>query len=152
MGNGSAVGLFALWLLAGLTTALSFFGMLSIGIFVLPFAAALVILAVWMTTRGPGRWPSVAGMGAAFGLALVWFGVVLGRSSLSAVTCRGSSDGPTVCTTADGRPWDPDAFQWPSAAPWLALGVAVFVGSLTAFVIVRRVTAPPRRVVGSPAR
>ena len=58
---------FALWALAGALWSLTVLGMLSIGIYVLPFAIAATVLAL---RRGPGR--PAAGLLAGLALPLLW--------------------------------------------------------------------------------
>lgn len=127
---GSA-GLLALWTLTGLAGVLTFMGMFSIGIFVLPFAIGLLALSVVLTSRRPGSWPAVTGLGFALAVGLVWLGWVLATSGPSQMTCWGSFDGPSQCTS-NGVPIDPDAIAWATAAPWFvgALVIAVATGAI----------------------
>ncbi len=133
------IALFGLWALTGALALVSVFGILSIGAYVLPFAIAACCVAVWLTVPHPDRWPSVTGVGMALGAAVAWVGWVIGTASPDQVTCSGSSDGPTTCSS-HGLPYDPGAFAWSSAALWLALGLVIAVASVAAFVIVTRVT------------
>jgi hypothetical protein len=124
-------GLFALWTLTGLAGVLTVMGMFSIGIFVLPFAIALLVLSVVLTSRAPQSWPAVAGLGLALAVGLIWLGWVLATSGPSELSCSASSDGPTTCTS-NGVPIDPTAIEWVRAVPWFAAAFAValltFVG------------------------
>lgn len=126
-----STGLLALWTLTGLAGVLTFMGMFSIGIFVLPVAIALLVLSVVLTSRRPGAWPAATGLGFALAVGLVWLGVVLATSGPSQMTCWGSSDGPSQCTS-NGVPINPDAMAWATAAPWFvgALVVAVATGAI----------------------
>lgn len=133
------VALFGLWALTGAVGLVSVFGILSIGAYVLPFAIAACCLAVWLTVPHPDRWPSVTGVGVALGAAVAWVGSVIGTASPDQVSCSGSSNGPTTCTS-HGLPYDPQAFAWSTAAFWLVLGLAIAGASVAAFVVVTRVT------------
>ena len=58
-------GAFGLWALAGALCALTILGILSIGIFVAPFAVVATVAAVWHTTRTGDA------LGAPAGIALL---------------------------------------------------------------------------------
>ncbi|WP_353950641.1 hypothetical protein V6K52_13500 [Knoellia sp. S7-12] len=91
----------------------------------------VVVLSVVLTSRRPGGWPAVTGLGFALAVGLVWLGWVLATSGPSQMTCWGSSDGPSQCTS-NGVPIDPDAIAWATAAPWFvgALVIAVATGAI----------------------
>ena len=131
--------LFWLWFAAGMSGAVSFMGMFSIGLFVLPVALALLIAAVLLTATHLSYWPSVLGFGLAGGVGLMWLGYVLGTAGPDQISCSGSSNGPTTCTS-NGVPYDPNSIDWLSAAPWLVLGALVAIASVTAFVVLTRLT------------
>lgn len=132
-------GLFALWVLVGLAGALTLLGMFSIGMFVLPVAAALLACAVWLTLRGADRWPAMAGLGVAAAAALAWLGVVLAQADPASGSCSGSPGGPVVCTDGAGQPWDPGSFAWAVGLPWFIAAALVLAGTLAGYLVARRV-------------
>ncbi|MFC7486866.1 hypothetical protein ACOCJ7_11555 [Knoellia sp. CPCC 206453] len=131
------MGLFALWTLTGLAGVLTVMGMFSIGIYVLPVAIALLVLSVVLTTRAPDSWPAVAGLGLALAVGLIWLGWVLATSGPSELSCSGSSDGPTTCTS-NGVPIDPNAIEWVKATPWFAAAFAVALLTFVSYAAARR--------------
>lgn len=138
---GTLAGLFGLWTLVGVLGSVSILGMLTIGAFVLPFALLIGALALWLTMRGRDRWPSIAGLGLALGLAITWLGVVQGGSAPSSASgsCTSTPDGGMTCESG-GVPYDPNAFAWGSAWPWFTVGLIVAAASLAAFVLLSRGT------------
>ena len=144
---GAASGLFALWVLTGLTGALSFLGMLTIGIFVAPFALALFVTATILTARRADRWPALAGLGIAAAIALAWLGNVLGHSlpSSGSGTCTAVPGGappgtPSTCVSFDenSRPFGPQAFQWGAAWPWFLAAAVLAVLTVAGCLLARR--------------
>jgi hypothetical protein len=106
---------FTAWLLIGAGYALSFIGIASIGLFVLP----LPVLATLLLVR---RRQATSGLpGLISGLAVpVLYVAYLNRA------------GPgTICTTVTGGQACND--EW-SPWPWLAVGVILFVFGLAAFI------------------
>lgn len=144
--------LFGLWALTGSAFVLSFLGMFSIGIFVLPFAVALLVWAIVLTVRRPESWPSIAGLGLALALGLVWFGTILGGSArFDQLSCSGGSDVPMTCTSY-GQVVDPDAFEWANATPWFAAAFAVGLLTFVSHAAARKiVTATGQRPEPGPA-
>lgn len=138
------LGMTALWTLTGMLGVVTVLGMFSIGIFVLPLAFASFGVALWLTIKQPSRWPSTFGLGLAAALGLAWFGVVMARSSPSEMSCSGSSDGPTICTS-DGVPMDPNPFDLVAAAPWFGLALVAFVGTA---VLMALFLVPRTRIIG----
>ena len=147
---GTLAGLFGLWTLVGVLGSVSILGMLTIGAFVLPFAMLSGALALWLTMRGRDRWPSIAGLGLALGLAITWLGVVQGGSAPSSASgsCTSTPDGGMTCESG-GVPYDPNAFDLGTAAPWFTAGLVVAVAALVAFVLLSR-GALTRGAVRSP--
>jgi hypothetical protein len=106
---------FTAWLLVGAGYALSFIGIASIGLFVLPFP----VLATLLLIR---RRQATSGLpGLISGLAVpVLYVAYLNRA------------GPgTVCTTVTARQQCTD--EW-SPWPWLAVGVILFVVGVAVFI------------------
>jgi hypothetical protein len=106
---------FTAWLLVGAGYALSFIGIASIGLFVLP----LPVLATLLLVR---RRQATSGLpGLVSGLAVpVLYVAYLNRA------------GPgTICTTVTGGQACND--EW-SPWPWLAVGVILFVFGVAAFI------------------
>ena len=122
------VPLLALWALTGSAGVVSVLGMFSIGMFVAPLALALLAVAVVLTARRPGSWPSMAGLGLALAAGLAWLGVVLARADPSTGSCSATPDGVVTCVS-EGRPVAPDAFVTAAAVPWFA--AAGVVAALT---------------------
>lgn len=145
-GAGGA-GLLALWTLAGLVSAVAALGILTVGVFVLPVGALLVVLAVRVTRREPGRWPAAAGLGIAAAVAVVWLGIVAGEASPSSGSCSSAPGGPVVCVDGQGRRFDPEAFAWGAAVPWFAGAALVAVASVATYLLARaalsRQVTPP---------
>lgn len=137
----------ALWTVTGLAFVLSVMGMFSVGILVLPVAVALLVLSVVVTARRPGSWPSVAGVGLALAAGLAWLGWVLATSGPSQLSCSGSSDGPTTCTSR-GRVVDPDAVEWANAVPWFAAATVAAVVTGVLYVLAMARTRSRAPVVG----
>ncbi|MEI2779202.1 MAG: hypothetical protein V9G19_25220 [Tetrasphaera sp.] len=81
----------AAWALFGALAGLSVLGILTIGIFVAPFA--LVLLAILLSRRVPHAAPGIL---AGLGVLLVWVSWV--NRIESAATCSGSSDTPDTCS------------------------------------------------------
>lgn len=123
--------LVGLWVLTGLAWVLTVMGMFSIGIVVAPFAVALLVLAVLRTSRRPGGWWSLAGLGFALAIGLGWLGWVLATSGPAEMACSGSSNGPTTCTS-DGAVVDPNVIEWATATPWFVAAAVLGVASLAA--------------------
>lgn len=144
--------LFALWTLTGLACVVTVLGMFSIGIFVAPVTIALVVLSVVLTSRHPGSWPAVAGLGLALAVGLVWFGVFVGSGSPTSGSCSSSPSGVETCTSG-GQPYDPNAFRSDVAIPWFAAGGSVVLLTLVMHRAARRiVTATGQRPAPGPAR
>lgn len=115
---------FALWAVGGLLLSLSFFGMFSIGLFVLPFA--LVALAFLLARgRGYSAWGFLVGL-APFPLELAW------------INRHGPGQHCWSTATASGC----DEFADPR--PWLAFGLASLVLGTTAYLLARRRSAAGR--------
>ena len=131
-------GLLALWFLAGAAAVFSLLALLSIGIFVAPFAVGLLALALVLTTRRPHEWPAVAGLGFAAAAGLVWLGLTLGTGSPADLSCSSGPEGE-VCRSG-GRLVDPDAFRWTDAGPWVVAGAAVAVLTCAAYVVANRLS------------
>jgi hypothetical protein len=110
---------FFLWMLAGAGLALGLLGILTIGIFVLPVAAALAIaLARWPRTRNR----TAAGLLSGLGLVPLYV----------AYQNRGGSG--TVCvSTATSQSCTQEWSPW----PWAGAGLALITASLVAFLILR---------------
>ena len=124
--------LIGLWALTGTAWVVTFLGMFSIGIFVLPIAIELLVTAIVLTSRRPGGWPSMAGLGVALAAGLVWLGWIIASPGPSQLSCSGSSDGPTQCTS-NGLPVDPNAVDWTAAAPLVVAAAVVTVLSVVAY-------------------
>lgn len=124
--------LFGLWALTGMALVITVLGILSIGIFVAPFAMALLVLSIILTVRTPGSGPAVAGLGLALAIGFVWFGVSLGSGSPSSGSCSSSPSGVETCTSG-GQPYDPNAVDWSAAAPWFGAAVVVAVSTVAAY-------------------
>ncbi|WP_147061633.1 hypothetical protein [Knoellia locipacati] len=131
-----------LWTVTGLLWVVTVAGLLTIGIFVAPLAAALLVLAIVLTVRRPGSWPAVAGLGLALAAGLVVLGLFLGSASPSQGSCSATPDGVETCTSG-GLAYDPDAFAWRTGAPWFAAAAVVAVLTVVGYVVLRRVTARP---------
>lgn len=130
--------LFGLWTLAGMASVVTVLGILSIGIFVAPVAIALVVLAVVLTSRQPGSWPTVAGLGVAIAVGFVWFGLSLGSGSPAEGSCSSSASGEMTCTSG-GQPYDPDAFRSEVAIPWFAAGGSVALLTFVSYRAARKI-------------
>ncbi len=142
--------LFALWALTGLALVVTVLGILSIGIFVAPFAIALLVWAIVLTTRRPDNWPAVAGLGLALAVGFVWFGVFMGTGSPSSGSCSSSPSGVETCTSG-GQPYDPGAFRTREAAPWLAAGGSIALLTFVTYRAARKlVTATGQRPEPAP--
>jgi hypothetical protein len=144
--GGALVGLFVLWVLAGAAGLLTLLGLLTIGIFVLPFAAILLGTALWLTLRGPGRLPTMAGSGVSLGLAVAWLGVVSGLASPETASgwCAQTPDGAQECQAVGPEgPFDPNAFDWAAAAPLLVMGSTLACVAVAAFLVLARSVNPP---------
>jgi hypothetical protein len=143
--------LLLLWTLTGLAWLVTFLGMFSIGIFVLPVAVGLLVLSIVLTTRRPGEWPAIAGLGLALSVGVAWLGWTLAAAGPSELSCSGSSNGPAVCTSG-GRVVDPDAVDWGVATPWFAAAFAVALVTLVSHRLARTLlTSPLRHGPRSPA-
>ncbi len=138
----SAVALLALWTLAGCACVIAFLGMFTIGVFVAPFAMALMVVAILLTVRRPGRWPAAAGLGFALALGLVWLGVVLGHTGPQSASgsCSATTDGVQTCESG-GRTWVPGAFDEAAALPWFVAAGIVAMLTVVAYAVARRVAA-----------
>jgi len=77
--NRTGIGWFLAWTVAGALVALTVLGILSIGIFVLPFAVAAII---FLRRRSPG-WPTTLGIPAGVGV----MAIVLGFLNLDYQPC-----------------------------------------------------------------
>ena len=134
-----SAALLVLWAVTGLLGVVTVAGMLTIGLFVAPFAAALLVLAIVLTVRRPGSWPAVAGLGLAMAACFVGLGLFLGSAGPSQGSCAATPDGVETCTSG-GLAYDPDAFRWSTAVPWFAAAALVTALTLVAYVALRRVT------------
>lgn len=119
---------FAAWGLAG---GLAFFAILtglSIGLFVLPFAA----LAIWFVGRSAARWPEM--LGVALGGAAVCLAVA--AINWDYTPCP---DGPITLPPGEASfscgGFDP--------MPWLVAGVVLAVAGPLGYLVARRLPAPP---------
>lgn len=124
--------LFGLWALTGMALVVTVLGILTIGIFVAPFAMALLVLSVILTVRTPDTWPAVAGLGLALAIGFVWLGVSLGTGSPSSGSCSSSPSGVETCTSG-GQPYDPNAIDWSAAAPWFGAAVVVAMSTVAGY-------------------
>lgn len=131
--------LLLLWTLTGLAWVLTFMGMFSIGIFVLPVAIGLLVLSIIRTVQRPSRWPAIAGLGLAFSVGVAWLGWTLASAGPSEMSCSGSSNGPTVCTSG-GRVIDPDAVDWSIAIPWLVVASVIALVSVAGYFVLAAVS------------
>ena len=134
-----SAALLVLWTVTGLLGLVTVGGLLTIGLFVAPLAAALLVLAIVLTVRRPGSWPAVAGLGFALAAGLVALGIVLGSTSPSQGSCSATPDGVETCTSG-GRSHDPDVFGWSAGTPWFAAAAVVAALTVVAYVALRRVT------------
>lgn len=128
-----------LWTVAGLLWLVTVAGLLTIGIFVAPLAAIVLVLAVVLTVRRPGSWPAVAGLGLALAVGLVGLGLFLGSASPSQGSCSATPDGVETCTSG-GLAHDPDAFVWSTGAPWFVAATVVAALTVAGYVVLRGVT------------
>ncbi|EAP97737.1 hypothetical protein JNB_19743 [Janibacter sp. HTCC2649] len=135
--TSAPTGLFVLWMLTGLAGVLALMGMLTIGIFVLPIAIALLVLSIILTERRPNGWPAVAGLGLSLAAGLIWLGWVLATAGPNDISCSGGSDVPTTCTS-NGVPIDENAIAWAKAIPWFAAAAAVVLLSCLGYVALRK--------------
>ncbi|MDT0213738.1 hypothetical protein Q9R29_07540 [Rothia sp. ARF10] len=134
-----SLALLALWAAGGVAAVVSVAGLLSIGLFVAPLAALLLVTAVVLTARRPGSWPAVAGLGFALSAALGALGATLGSAAPSSGSCSATSDGVVTCTSG-GAALDPDAFAWARAAPCFVAAVVVAVLTAAGYLVLRRLT------------
>lgn len=140
--------LLGLWTLTGLAWVLTFMGMFSIGIFVLPVAVGLLVLSIVRTLQRPGWWPAMAGLGVALSVGVAWLGWTLASAGPSQLSCSGSSDGPTVCTSG-GKVIDPDAVDWAVATPsFVMAGVIALVSVVGYALLAARSTRASAAIVG----
>lgn len=120
---------FAAWGLAG---GLVFFALLtglSIGIFVVPFAA----LAVWFVARTAGGWPELLGVAVGAGAVCL---VVFVRNRDHNPCPEGEITVPPGQTSYSCGGFDP--------LPWLIAGLALTVIGPAAYALARRLPPPPR--------
>lgn len=140
--------LFGLWVLTGLAFVLTFMGMFSIGIFILPVAVGLLVVSIVLTTRRPAGWPALAGLGVSFAAGVAWLGwTVAGSARFDEVSCSGGSNQPTVCTS-HGRVIDPDSVDWVAAAPWLGAAALIAVVSVVFYAVATSMTRSNAAMLG----
>ena len=114
-GSSTGWGWFLAWFGAGALVALAFLGALTIGIFVMPIAGALIVL---LATRR-NAFNGVAGLISGLGLPilLVAYFNREGPGNICTVTATSTS------CTEEWSPW-----------PWLLIGVAVVIVGVVVFV------------------
>lgn len=118
--------MFALWAAAGAALCLAVLSALTIGVFVLPVAAAaLVALLAWQRSRNRSALGLLAGAGT-----LLFYVAYLNRG------------GPgTVCTTSAGSTQCMDEF---SSWPWLSAGLLLVAAGICVFALLQRRTSRTR--------
>jgi hypothetical protein len=122
--GGRGWGWFAFWGLAGATVSFSFLTGFSIGLFVLPAALALLVVAARRSPHLPEAIGFAAGVGAVL-LAVAF----LNRGS-TACPASGSLKLDPGQTSASCGGLDPH--------PWLYAGLALVAGAVTAYAFLSR--------------
>ena len=101
-------GVYLLWVLSGVLGVASLLGVLTIGVFILPFAVMALALAARRTAVPQARPHCVAGIMAGPAIAVGWLGALL------------------------------TDFQWGRAWPYLVMGGVLMSISITVFVVAGR--------------
>lgn len=153
------LGVYLLWALTGVLGILTLASLLSIGIFVLPFAVAALVGAALLTVAPRVRPHCLAGVLVGPAVALAWLGSWMTYASDDAgdhcyregagVTCQSSGEVNASGVATDTTPHHPGelatGFQWPHAWPFLATGAFLLLVSIAVFVVAGRCVARPAR-------
>ena len=119
---------FAAWLMVGAGYGISFLGILSIGLFVLPLPVFVTILLARQKSAGAGLPGVISGFGAP-----LCYVAYLNRSGPGTI-CTTTAGGGMSCVD-EGSPW-----------PWLAVAAVLLVLGLAVFLARQRHPARPTEV------
>lgn len=115
---------FAAWTAAGALSCVTIIAILSLGIFILPFAVLALCYAIWRFGVGSSA------LGSMFGAGLTLAGV--GLANLGTRSCSGA---PAVAMPGQHAP---GACGGPDGAAWLTVGLIIAVAALATTIWVAR--------------
>lgn len=120
---------FAAWLLVGAGYGISFLGILSVGLFVLPLPVIATILLARQRSAGAGAPGVISGLGVP-----LCYVAYLNRSGPGTSCTTTTARGGQSCVD-EGSPW-----------PWLTVAAVLLVLGIAIFMVRRRRPARPTEV------
>jgi hypothetical protein len=118
---------YGLWALGGAASSFTILGAMSIGIFILPIAIAIIVFAA---SRRP-RWPEILGLLPGVAAPILWIGVVQWRRCATAgIHMQVSNGGMIIRGHSCPSSFDPQA--------WLLTGMAIALIGAAAYAFALR--------------